>query len=214
MIEPLTAFMNAHGIDDQSNVSRGAGKTISVKTSPASTQPVDVKVLELSGSGQQVAMEFARELKMYFFHVASVVVHDPDQFGGALSGTALERLLQPTIAVVGKLRTSYGKRLARLLGKMLAAAGGRAADEQLEPVSVSWGRLVEPALPDILLAVQAAITARDAGLIDGQTAIRFVADYFGVENVAELDERLGTNAEGTATPLDQAGDPLNALANI
>lgn len=196
--EPKTVFVNVSNINEATTLRTGGGKSsIAVSSDPSSSLSPDVKLLELMGTGQSIAIAYAKEIKAYFFMVCQVVEHDPQQMMGALSGTALERLLQPMLNLVEKFRPSYEKRLSRLLSKMLRASG---ETNTFVPVDAQWGAFITPTVSDGAQAVMAAITAYDSGLIDLDTAIRSIAPYFNVSDPSELAERL--RALGT-TPDDE-----------
>lgn len=64
-----------------------------------------------------------------------------------------------------------------------------------ERVELEWPSFVKPPLADIQLAAQAAGTALAGGLLDRETAIGFIAPYFGVVNVKELVMKAAAEAE-------------------
>jgi Domain of unknown function (DUF4055) len=73
-------------------------------------------------------------------------------------------------------------------------------------VSLTWPSYYEPGVQDATSAVNTAVTARAGGLIDLETAVNFIATYFGIENVRILLQKL-QQAEGD----DQAALSLAAL---
>lgn len=189
--EPIVAFKNVSNVAADDTTQRGAGKTLLLTGDGTGKEP-SAEILELEGEGQRVAMELAKEIRNQFFQVCQIVVHDPDTFSGAMSGVALERLLMPTTALVNNYRKAHGKRLSRLISKMLKAGGMKENTD----VKVTWGQLIQPSLSEVNSAVIAAGSALDMGLIDDDVAVRFLAPFFGVQNAGDLLQRLrslGTN---------------------
>ena len=213
--EPLTVFLNVAGTRNrnpngqQTELERGAGNTLALRPQ-SDQQPADAKTLELSGSGQMVAMEFARDLRAALFEVLQIVRHDPQLFAGTLSGVALERILGPTISHVSRLRPYYGKGLARLLSKMAWSLGEL---ERGTLASPTWPDVVEKTTDDIMMDISVAGDAMDRGLIRREEAIQRIAPYFGVEDpekyamdMAREEAQNGTFRQRTAEPPNPVGD--------
>lgn len=198
--EPWLAFLNTHMGDEA--IKRGAGRTLEIKGS-TNGAGADAKLLEMSGAGQQTAVQLIMLLRQAFFEVAQIVVHDPQKFGGALSGTALMRLLQPTIMLIKGLRPLYGKHISRLLRKMwVAENGGSLADAP--DITAVWPDIVHPTDDERSARVMAVGDAHDRNYITYQTAVEQVAGMFGVENAGQYinDLRAENGQGGTATELD------------
>lgn len=56
-------------------------------------------------------------------------------------------------------------------------------------VELQWPGYFEPPLADVDMATRAASSARTAGLIDAETAAKFIANYFAVEDVQAVLEK-------------------------
>ena len=218
--EPTLALLNA-SLDSSEVIKRGSHHTLSIKPDRALPEAVkaDAKLLEMEGTGGQLALEYSQKLADFFYQVARVVIHDPDRAGGVLSGVALQRVKEPLLALIDELRPQYGRGLSRALAKALAVKGK--ARYGTVNVSTSWPQVIEPTLDDGLTLVTLLREARDAGWITRNTALQRLAPYMGIEDVAkyadELDaERtaLGTSSQATSqnrSTADQAGAELDEL---
>lgn len=204
--DPWLAFLNADIEPDK--LKKGGGRTLDVRANPASSGTADAKLLEMSGGGQTAALAFVQQARLMLTQVARVILHNPEQWSGALSGVALERLLAPMLTMVARLRAVYGARLARLMRKMVAAERGGMAALGGAQVVAKWGPLIEPNDNDASLAIVNAISALDAGFITFERAVAHVAPYFGVESAQALIAEL--RAEGTG---GQDDNPDNTPAN-
>lgn len=84
----------------------------------------------------------------------------------------------------------------------------RRVPRQLGPggaVHLQWPGYFDAGLTDVNQAVAAAASAKAASLVDDEHAIRFVAQYFGVENVKQMVDQINGSAD------DIAADSLSAL---
>jgi hypothetical protein len=70
-------------------------------------------------------------------------------------------------------------------------------------LGIRWSRYFEPGLSDIELAVRAAGTAQAGSLIDLEHAVRFVSEYFGIRDVAQLIEKLLAQKKDQAAQMEQ-----------
>lgn len=199
--DPWLVFKNAKV--DAESLKKGGGRTLSLN-SDGNGQGADAALLEMAGSGQQAGFTFVNNSRAMLAQICQVVLHDPGAWSGALSGTALERLLAPMLTMVSDLRATYGASLARLVTKMLAAEAGSMAALGGAVVTTNWGPLIDPTESDAALALNNAITALDAGLITFEMAVQKVVPFFGREDAAEVVSLL--QSEGTTTPAaDQPG---------
>lgn len=198
--DPWLVFKNAKIEAD--SLKKGGGRTLSVNGETPQT-PADAELLEMGGAGQELGMKFVDKARQSMAQIVQVVLHDPGMWSGALSGTALERLLAPMLTMVAELRGSYGAGLSRLMHKMLAAEAGGMAPLGPITVTATWGPLIDPTESDAALAISNAITALDAGLITFEMAVAKIAPYFGRDDAAEIVTAL--RRDGTTAPA-QPGD--------
>jgi hypothetical protein len=62
-------------------------------------------------------------------------------------------------------------------------------------ISIQWPHYFEPLLSDVELATRAAIAGRSGGLLDLEHAVRFVSEYYEIEDVQALVARLQSEAQ-------------------
>jgi hypothetical protein len=72
-----------------------------------------------------------------------------------------------------------------------------------ESLNLSWPRYFEPGLADATQAVQAAAGAKTASLIDNETATKFIAEYFQIEDVGQLVSKIQGEAKKAQAELEQ-----------
>jgi hypothetical protein len=116
-----------------------------------------------------------------------------DRIAAAQSGRALELMNQGLIWLADNLRISYGENGLLALVRMIMAAAerypltvlGRLAPK-MEPgtrLSLDWPRWYPPSAADQLAEAQTLSTLAQAGQISRETAIRAIADEYGIEDV-------------------------------
>lgn len=197
--EPTLALINA-SLSKAEVIKRGSHHTLDIKPDRALSENVtaDAKLLEMNGSGGMLALEYSQKLADFFYQCARVVIHDPDRAGGVLSGVALQRVKEPLLALIDELRPQYGRGIERALAKALAVQGH--AKYGTTKVTASWPQVIEPTIEDGLTLVTFLREARDAGWITRDTALRRLAPYTGIEDVAKYAEELDVELadEGTA----------------
>jgi hypothetical protein len=132
------------------------------------------------------------------------VLSDPERVSGAQSGASLELLAAPQIAEVDSLREDVGDAFVRLLSQILTAFSlpALAPDKvridarDTKPrkaiggrVVVAWGAHFPLTATDAQAASTAVKTATDGGTLSRAAGARYLARYFGVEDV-EADQKL------------------------
>lgn len=65
----------------------------------------------------------------------------------------------------------------------------------MSPLQVQWPAYFEPMLSDVELATRSAIAAKTGGLVDKEHAVKFVAEYFKVEDVPAMIRRIDQEFE-------------------
>jgi len=190
--DPRTVFKNLAGLDF-GPIKLGGNNTLEVHSASENLDG-GVEVLELDGAGQKVAMEFSTLIKATFFQLCHVVLHNPDEWAGVASGTALERLLAPMLTLVKKLRPIYGSRLGRLLAKMYQADQG-----ERPSVEASWGPLVEPTLEDRAQAIPPTLQALNAGVLLEETVVDDLSRFYAIDDVQAYMEKLAGEFTGGGT---------------
>ncbi|MDZ7703194.1 MAG: phage portal protein [Trueperaceae bacterium] len=198
--EPTQVFLGVE-LSDENSLQKGSGKSWALSSSTGGN--VDAKLLELQGQGQRVALDYVNKLRDVIHDVSQVVRHDPQEAANVMSGTALKRMLAPTIARTHVIRPRIGRPFARLLRKAAVADGA----DRGTIVGVNWPPVVEPTENDKTQEQSRTIGAMDAGLINRRVAVENVAPMYGVENTEEHYQELQREeADGgtveTLPPLD------------
>lgn len=101
------------------------------------------------------------------------------------------KLIQPTIELSPKIVMEGEKETEK---PVKLGSGGR--------IEVTWGAYFEPMLTDTKTATDAAASAKQAGIIDTETASRYVAPYFRVENVQAMIDRSKKESEEEEAKLE------------
>lgn len=178
---------------------------------PSKKDGGDVQLLELKGDGQRTAEEHIVAQRGRVLEVTRVVMPDPERLlAASKSGAALRILFSPTLELVGELRQSYGRALRQVFEQILTAVrqgllGALGALRTPPPavippgkVCLLWGDPFEPTPQDLLQIAQTCQALRQAGLVDRETLVRWLASYLGVRDVRAVLERLDAEAEKAA----------------
>ena len=191
------------------------GSDNAIKTSSGGS----VSYLEISGAGPKAALEFANDLEKRVLRIARCVLED-NFGGPARTEKEVDQNYSNMIEQADLLREQYGERgVKRLLEMVLKAARMLSTpkvskdsdtpritrsviklpkledgtERQLgngEMIELDWPDWYKPGLGDIAQAVDAAGKAMNYGLTDLEHAVRFVAQYFQIEDVAALVAKL------------------------
>lgn len=166
-----------------------------------------VEYLEPSGAGAEVCRTEVDRLTSAAYRTARVFRHDPAQLAGVVSGTALERMMRPTISKVGGIRSVLTRGIRSLLrsfGAGLAVDLGASVDDYAiaEAADVVWPPVVTPTMQDVQSFAQGAVGLLAAGVLSPETVARRAAAMLGVDDVEAELERLGIgdDAEGVVMP--------------
>lgn len=156
-------------------------------------------LLEGGMSGVEAAMALRDHMKQNVVDIVRVVLLDPEKIvGSAQSAKAMEVLHGPLIELIGELRPFYEARIKNLLIKIsmtmlvMNAQGfevGITIPQGWAPTSLdilaSWPPLFPLTIEDIQKKVQAAATAKNAGFLSPESALKFIAKDFGIEDLEE-----------------------------
>jgi len=159
----------------------------------------DASVLEAGLTGPAMAQENRDRLLQRAQDVARVVLLDPEKIvGSAQSAKAMEVLHGPMIDMINELRPQIEYHLKNLVEKMTVATlvvnrqGGLKAitiPPGFTPKSfnivVTWPEIFPLTLEDLQKKVGVASSAATANIISRETALRFIAKDFGVEDIEE-----------------------------
>lgn len=158
----------------------------------------DAKLLEIGGTAANAVIDYVRTLREFALESVHGNRSSADRIAAAQSGRALELMNQGLIWLADNLRISYGENgILPLLRMMLRAAErypiaalGRAAPTHASKsrLSLDWPPWYPPTSADRLSEAQTLSTLASAGQISRETAIRTIADSYGITDVAaELD---------------------------
>lgn len=191
------------------------GSDNAIKTSSGGS----VSYLEISGAGPKAALEFADDLEKRVQRVARCVLDD-NFGGPARTEKEVDQNYSNMIEQADLLREQYGERgVKRLLEMVLKAARKLStpvvmkdgetpritrsvirlpklddgSDRKLGEgtmIELDWPDWYKPGLTDIAQAVDAAGKAMNYGLTDLEHAVRFIAQYFQIEDVTALVAKL------------------------
>lgn len=191
---------------EDNKIRRGADQTIQI-TSTQGSPEASVSLLEMQGTGSEAAAAYIASLEKLAEAATGVAEHDPDKALGALSGTALERLMAPLIATINDLRATYGAGLARWFELML-----RVYEIEGYTVEAVWPRVVEPSLDDLASIAPSLLMLRDGGVMTRRDVVQILSNWTGADDVdaylAALDEEAaagGTSQLGGAPGADPLG---------
>jgi hypothetical protein len=159
-----------------------------------------VMLLEVSGTAAKSAEEHLADLDAMLDRATGVVEYDQSEAGGALSGVALERMLEPTIARVNAYRSRIGPQLVRLAQKLAKALGWADLD-----VSVQWPAVVGRTAADVLASAQAFTAATGAPVMSTETGARLFAGDAGLDDPEVEARRVVEELEATTEQLPAFG---------
>lgn len=186
-----------------------------------------VGLLETTGKAFDAATKHVLDVRSRILEAIDVVLMDPATVAGKgdISAKALSYMYAPLLGLVDELRECWWTHgLQRILSMMLRIAKTLGADGLYVPGAAKlitilgrfeidgmwfppamtpiWGDYFSPSNAEILAAVQTAAAAKGV-LVTQDTATRYVAPYFGVEDLdAELADLEGEQAEAVQQQQD------------
>lgn len=180
-------------------------------------QAPDVRFLEIDGAGPEALKTNTDSLIKLSYETARVTRHDPETVKGVVSGTALERLNEPSVAQASTYRAILG-RAWRLLSNKLAVAmqaeNEPGVSAEAFSISLRFPRIFRLTAVDVQAWTQALSFAVQGGVMSRQTAIGMLASVLEVEDADEeaariLEERgelFSEPAPATAPPAEDEGE--------
>jgi len=179
-----------------------------------------VSYLEINGTGPKAAMEQAELLESRALRLCRCVLEDnfggpartekevDQNYANMLEQAGLlreqygergvKRLLQMVLKAARMLDRPQAVEengVARIMRRVVKLPPNKKTGEKRklgagELLELDWPDWYEPGLDDINAAVSAAGQAMNFGIVDLEHAVRFIAEYFKIEDVAELVEKL------------------------
>jgi hypothetical protein len=159
----------------------------------------EASFLEAGMEGVKVAMELRDKVRLNIQDLTRIVLLDPEKIvGSAQSAKAMEVLHGPLKELVDELRPIIARLMKNLVLKMAVAI--LAADRQgietpiiLPPgyvptslnLELDWPPIFQQTMEDLQKKVGIASQAKNSGLISPETALRYIAKDFGIENIEE-----------------------------
>ena len=173
---------------------KGAGNALVV------SKDGDARLLEIGGTAANAVIDYVRTLRELALESVHGNRSSADRIAAAQSGRALELMNQGLIWLADNLRISYGEHGLLPLVRMILRAAERYPITVLgQPVpkmpaglrlTLDWPRWYPPSAADLLAEAQTLSTLAAAGQISRETAIRNIADAYGIEDVAAEIDRI------------------------
>jgi len=153
--------------------------------------------LEAQMSGYDAAKLLREELLQGMQQIVRVLLLDPEKIvGSAQSAKAMEVLYGPMIEIIDEIRPNMEKGIIELLQKMAATLliYNKRGQElsigipegyvpQSLDIELQWPPVFAPTMQDLAEIVRVATTASNANIISRETATRYVAKFFDIEDI-------------------------------
>lgn len=163
--------------------------------------------LETNLTGVERAVELRDKIRLNIQDISRIVLLDPDKIiGSAQSGKAMEILHGPLKDLVDELKPVYEEYLKAIVLKMafmLFTANAKGIDvpfeipqgyvpQALASLEIEWRPLFQQTMEDLQKKVQVASAATSASIISRETATRWLAKDFNIENVEEEIQKIAS----------------------
>lgn len=178
---------------DSSELIRGGGNALVV------SEKGDARLLEINGTAASAVIDYVRALR----ELALEGVHgnraSADRLTTAQSGRALEMMNQGLIFLADNLRVSYGAAILALARMIIRASNIYRLTTHGEPIApidpsnrlrLVWPRWYPPSADDRAKDAQTLATLTQNRLLAPETALRSIADLYGVSDVAAERARI------------------------
>ena len=189
--DPTLLIREPAAVDNE--IVRGAGNALVVG------EKGDAKLLEIGGTAANAVIDYVRFLR----ELALEGVHgnraSADRLSAPQSGRALELMNQGLIWLADNLRVSYGGALLQLaqmvvrvsvLYPLMVRGETVAPLDAAAPISLRWPNWYPPDAPDRQSDAATLTTLTQSGLISRETAVKSIADVYGVDDVKAELERI------------------------
>ena len=179
---------------------RGAGNALVV------TEKGDAKLLEIGGTAAHAVLDYVRLLREFALEGVHGNRASAERLAAPQSGRALELMNLGLIWLADNLRVSYGGALLDLAGMMVAAsrsfalrtkAGAVGPMEAGARLTLRWPNWYPADAADRKLDAETLSTLAGAGQISRETAVKFIANDYGIADVpAELARIAAATTRG------------------
>lgn len=179
----------------------------------------DAKLLETTGNSYDKAEERLKTMVATVCKNQRVILMDPAELDiKADSSKAMERLFAPMLTLIDTERGNYGDEgLVPLLSKMLRAAdilksqglklqddpGGVIEDDN---VVLTWGDYFDRTPADMKADLDRAVTAMSSNLLSEESAVRYVASDFAIEDVQAEIEKINAEKASRVSSFSQGDE--------
>lgn len=184
-----TLMLKEPAAPDDSQIVKGAGNAIVV------SEGGDAKLLEINGTAVAAVLEYCRGLRELGLETAHGNRANADKLSAAQSGRAMELMNQALIWLADKLRISYGEGGLLEMLRMIVRASqkyplklkdgtdiGALSDQ---PITLRWPQWYAPTYADKQSQADTLATARGAGVVSQETAVKQIAADYDIEDVAK-----------------------------
>jgi hypothetical protein len=175
----------------------------------------DARLLEINGTAAAAVIDYVRTLREFALEGVHGNRASPEKLAAAQSGRALEMMNQGLIWLADNLRVSYGDAILRLADMIVLASHKypmRTANGQITPIPQStrlnliWPRWYAPTAEDRSRDAQTLKTLINSRQLSRETALKSIADIYGVDDVAaelaRVTADVGTDADAV-TAIDE-----------
>jgi hypothetical protein len=185
--------------------------------------------VEPTMAGVTAATEFRDKCKHAMQDVARIVLLDPEKMvgRGAQSGKAMEIMHAPLIELIDELRPEVEDKLSDFVIKMCATIvqlnnSGMQTVVLTPPgwtpeslnITVHWPLVFPPTVEDLNMKVMAASKAVLSRMISQESATRYVAQDFGIENVDEELEKISEDPPLNPFGAGAGGEDGNPMGGL
>jgi hypothetical protein len=183
---------------DANELIRGGGNALVV------SEKGDARLLEINGTASQAVIDYVRTLRDFALEAVHGNRASPDRLTTAQSGRALEMMNQGLIWLTDNLRVSYGQAILDLTRMILKAAHrypltvagtDLPALDPLPRLTLKWPRWYPPTSDDRRSDAQTLATLTSQRLLSRETALRSIADLYGVDDIAAELSRITPEPE-------------------
>lgn len=183
------------GLLSKEKVSGGS----SVITTDRDPKTSDLRFLESTNSGPQLADIYQQRSMQLLQHIMKISLPNPEVIVGyAQSAEAMKMLYRPVIEEIKKMRAFLEEGLCDLLIKMETAS--QDTDFALPPGTIEsakkeWGEMFTATETDRAQRVTSAKEGIEAGIISRETAVKHISQDFGIENIEEELSKIEEDAD-------------------
>lgn len=172
---------------------RGGGNALVV------SEKGDARLLEINGTAAAAVIDYIRTLRELALEGLHGNRASADRLTAAQSGRALEMMNQGLIFLADNLRVSYGAAILQIVRMVLTAAhlypikiAGRpvAQFDVLPRLRLDWPRWYPQSSDDRASDAKTLATLIQSRLLSPETALRSIADVYGITDIPAELERL------------------------